>query len=224
LETSSLPLLAGKIGLIGDVHSEDQLLERTLAHFAERQVGRVLCTGDVVDGKGSVDRCCELLERAGALVVRGNHDRWVRGGKLLGIPDATAWDTLAPASQAFLHDLPVIREFSTPLGRALLCHGMGTNDMSKIGPGDQGMALETNDDLQALIREGRYRLVFNGHSHRPMVRHFGGLTIVNAGTLKRDHQPGAVIVDFDRSAMNLFPFDGNGRLGREPETEYRLRE
>jgi predicted phosphodiesterase len=217
LEPTDVPALAGKIGLIGDVHAEDELLERTLAHFVEHGVSTVLCTGDIVDGKGSVDRCCELLKEAGALTVRGNHDRWAPDGKLLGIPDATVWASLTPRSHEFLRGLPVIREFSTPLGSALLCHGMGKNDMSRIGPDDHGYAIETNDELQALIRGGQYRFVFNGHSHRPMVRHFGRLTIANAGTLRRDHQPGAVIVDFDEAVMSLFPFDAQGRLGREPE-------
>jgi hypothetical protein len=39
-----------------------------------------------------------------------------------------------------------------------------------------------------------------------MVRHFGKLTIVNAGTLLREHDPGFVIVDFAANQVTGMDF------------------
>jgi predicted phosphodiesterase len=71
-----------RVGFIGDIHAEDQLLERALDVLASRGVELVAATGDVADGPGSVDRCCSLLQSRGVVVVRGNHDlqNLLRGG------------------------------------------------------------------------------------------------------------------------------------------------
>jgi predicted phosphodiesterase len=71
----------------------------------------------------------------------------------------------------------------------LLCHGVGDNDMIRLQPGDVGYALESNLELTALIDAGVHRLVVGGHTHRVMVRRFGGLTVVNPGTLLRSADP-----------------------------------
>ena len=71
-----------KLGLIGDVHAEDDALAQALAHFREERVDHVLCVGDIADGQGDLERCVALLEEVKALTVRGNHDRWLLGGKI----------------------------------------------------------------------------------------------------------------------------------------------
>jgi hypothetical protein len=40
------------VGVIGDVHGEDEYLEAALAFFERAGVGRVLSVGDIVDGEG----------------------------------------------------------------------------------------------------------------------------------------------------------------------------
>jgi predicted phosphodiesterase len=52
------------------------------------------------------------------------------------------------------------------------------------------------------------QIVLDGHTHQRMVRSFAGLTVVNAGTLSRRHEPGAVLVDLpsgDVSWLDLCP-------------------
>lgn len=53
-----------RLGLIGDVHAEDERLAAALEVFAAERVDRALCTGDVVDGHGDIDRTCALLASA----------------------------------------------------------------------------------------------------------------------------------------------------------------
>jgi hypothetical protein len=101
----------------------------------------------------------------------------------------------------FLGGLPVTREFRSPRGHVLLCHGLGTNDMVGVKPDHGGYDISSNTELQQLITERRYRFVLNGHTHRPMLRTFGPLSIVNAGTLLRDYERCFTWIDFERGEL-----------------------
>jgi predicted phosphodiesterase len=68
-------VLAGELGVLGDIHCEDVALKAARALFAERGVSRILAVGDLVDGRGDPHRTLELLNEVDA--VAGNH-RWYR--------------------------------------------------------------------------------------------------------------------------------------------------
>ncbi|HVH46482.1 MAG TPA: metallophosphoesterase family protein [Labilithrix sp.] len=186
-----------RVGVLGDVHAEDQFVEIALERFAAVGVDRVLCVGDIVDGSGSVSRCCALLATAEALVVRGNHERWFLKNALRDLPNATQPADVDPSALAFLASLPASCVLPTIAGPLLLCHGLGDDDMNRLLPDDFGYALSANDALRALIESRDVAFVINGHTHRRMVRKFEPLTVINAGTLARDHEPGFVVVDFE---------------------------
>jgi predicted phosphodiesterase len=205
-----------RIGLTGDIHADDELLERALDVLASRGVELVAATGDIADGFGSVDRCCALLTSHRVVAVRGNHDRWLLAGTARDLSDATPVDGVTAESRRMLAGLPEMVEVSTTQGLALLCHGLGPNDMAKVGPDDHGYALDANDDLQNLIQVGAYRWILNGHSHRRMVRVFGGLTLINAGTLMRHHEPCFLELDFEAGSGLVFLFNGRGRIDATP--------
>lgn len=199
-----------RIGLIGDVHSEDDLLASALAWLAERGAEHLLCTGDLVDGLGDPNRCCRLLAAAGVLCVRGNHDRWLLAGTMRELPRATARNGLAHDALAYLAALPATRDLVIPGGALLLCHGLGANDMNRLTPDDVGYAIEVNDELQTLLRERRYRFVVHGHTHRPMVRHFAHLTLINPGTLRRDQGPGVALLDLTEGQYEYWGLTADG--------------
>jgi predicted phosphodiesterase len=201
-----------RIGLIGDIHAEDERLAMALEMLVSRGVDLIVATGDIVDGMGSVDRCCRLLESHRALVVRGNHERWLLAGTARQLPDATPIDQVSRESLQMLAQLPEMVEFETVRGPALLCHGLGPNDMARVLPDDAGYALDSNDDLQNLLRTGAHRWILNGHSHRRLVRRFGARTLINAGTLKRQHDPCFLELDFATCSGRIFEFDSSGFL------------
>jgi predicted phosphodiesterase len=204
--------LPDRIGVIGDVHGEIDLLERALEHLSATDIEVVLCTGDIADGIGSVPRCCELLEYHNVVVVRGNHDRWWLTGACRHLAEATPASELTDELRGFLTSLPATVEFESALGPVLLCHGLGENDMAKVGPDDTGYALESNVDLQRLIHEARYCLVVNGHTHRAMLRRFATLMILNAGTLKRDDDPCFLRVDLGGRTATILGFADEGTI------------
>lgn len=211
-EESEEPTLR-RIGVIGDVHAEDAALEAALGFL--RGLGdldALLCTGDIVDGAGDVNRCCALLRQAGARTVRGNHDRWFLetvADRAPGHPHY-AIDLFACA---FLAALPSTRRFRTPRGPLLLCHGLGADDMGGVYPDGSGTDPEAIFRLHALAGAAEFRFVLNGHTHRRMVRTVGDLTLINAGTLHRGYPDrGFLVADFERGVAQFYDLADEGTI------------
>lgn len=193
------------LGLIGDVHGEAQRLEMAIAELRSAGAETLVCTGDITDGIGDVERCCNLLQDNQVITVSGNHDRWCIDGELRNRAECTLLPSLSPSSQAFLQTLPVQVELNTVSGMALLCHGLGHNDMGKLMPQDNVEKMTANPDLQSLLQQHRYRYLINGHSHYRMVKQVEGLAIINGGTIRRGHQPGFLLIDFSQGLV--MPYD-----------------
>jgi len=196
--------LIARVGLIGDVHAEDETLAFVLGELEKLGAETLLQVGDIADGPGDLSRSVALLREHHVLAVRGNHDRWLLGDQLRDLPRAHAREAVSAAGVEFLSALPVTREFRSPRGEVLLCHGLGTNDMLGVKPHHEGRDISSNTELQRLIAERRYRFVLNGHTHRPMLRWFGPLAIINAGTLLRDYERCFTFVDFERGELRRF--------------------
>ena len=193
------------VAAIGDIHQEDVLLQHVLEFLAPIAPDIIVAVGDIVDGPGDGARCCELLADREVEVVRGNHDRWL-------LKEAATWSEDARNASVvikFLEALPTSREYQTELGQILLCHGLGPHDMNRLLPDDYGYALESNDELQKLLRSKEYRFVVNGHTHHRMVRDFGGVTVINTGTLLRAHDSCFAILDFGASSVTFYDIDAS---------------
>ena len=193
-----------RVGLIGDLHAEDEALELVIHELRQLGAETLLQVGDIADGPGDLLRTVALLREHQVLAVRGNHDRWLLGNQLRDLPYAKQLSDTAPAATDYLTALPVTREFRSPRGHVLLCHGLGTNDMVGVKPDHEGYDISSNAELQLLINERRYRFVLNGHTHRPMLRTFGPVSIINAGTLLRDYERCFTFVDFERGELVRF--------------------
>jgi len=193
-----------RVGLIGDLHCEDETLAFVLAQFSRLGTDTVLQVGDIADGEGDLNATIRLLVEHRVLAVRGNHDRWLLANQMRQVPHATPLESVSSASIDFLSSLPATRELSSPRGEVLLCHGLGENDMAGVKPDHEGYDIDFNTELQRLIAQPRYRFVFNGHTHRPMLRSFGALSIINAGTLLRETERCFTLVDFDQGELMRF--------------------
>jgi putative phosphoesterase len=213
-----------RIGIIGDVHAESTRLEAALRFLHAAQVERILCVGDIVDGPGSVDRCCELLQQAQVAVVRGNHDRWFAQGTMRDLPRATQPADISEASRTFINSLPSTQAFETAAGRLLLCHGMGDQDMLSITPDTYSQALLFKDRVHQLLRSHEFSFVINGHSHRRMVGRFDHLTLINAGALYDAHHHGDVpciaLADFKAGHVQFYEFQDGMLAGSGDPVEF----
>ena len=198
---SSAPL--GRFAAIGDLHGEDVRLEGVLTWLSGQGIDAVLAVGDLVDGAGDLDRCCALLTAHDALVVRGNHDRWLLEEPFAHEPGFLTRDTLL-----FLCALPVTRRMSTLRGDLMLCHGVGDDDMVRLHPQGQETSRAAAHALDGLLADPELRLVVGGHTHRRMVRSFarpGGapLHFINPGTLHRGYPASFAVVDLERGQVEF---------------------
>ncbi|XXX81458.1 metallophosphoesterase family protein [Sorangium sp. So ce134] len=205
-----------RFAAIGDIHAEDTLLSAALDTLARLDVEIILATGDLANGAGSLDRCCEQLQQRGVMAVAGNHDRW-----LLAPPPGrrVPEHAISAETRQFIAGLPRTRALSTVAGSLLLCHGMGEDDLAGVWPHHDEATLARNMALQELLRRATHRLVVNGHTHEFMVRRLSGITIINAGTLRHDESPGFVVVDLEASRVWRHLADGAGRFSRVIEVE-----
>lgn len=193
-----------RVGVVGDIHAEDVTLAKVLHLFASESLDAVLSVGDVVDGPGDADHACALLREHEVFTVRGNHDRWAVEEFMRKAAGAPLQSSLSRETLDWLKVLPATRAFQTPHGALLLCHGMGENDMATVRLDHEGYAIEANLDLQALLKAKRYRFVVSGHSHEPMVRRIGNITLINAGTLDRKESPVYSILDFETMGVEFY--------------------
>ena len=198
-----------RVGIIGDIHAEAVRLEAALHFLPKKNVECVLCVGDIVDGQGNVDKCCELLKQNNVIIVRGNHDRWFIEGSMRNLSEATQQEDVSEASKNFIESLPATQALETTAGQLLLCHGLGRNDMQRLTPDDYGYALEVMEELHSLLRNRDFQFVVNGHTHRRMVRQINHLSIINARTLYYAHEPCIAVADFRANQVQFYDFQEN---------------
>jgi predicted phosphodiesterase len=196
--------LLRRIGVLGDIHCEDGRLAAALEFLQTQALDLICAVGDLVDGPGDVNRTIELLWQHRVIAVRGNHERWLFGGEMRGLPDSNSRVDLRPPEMTYLSELPLTRRLETVAGNALLCHGLGSDDMAGVWPQDDALRLHSNYPLWQLVNRREYRFVLNGHTHERLVRSFEDLTIINAGTLFRKHNPCFCIADFAAATVQYF--------------------
>lgn len=196
-----------RFGAIGDVHGEDAHLGRALAFLRARSVDEILCVGDIVDGRGDVDRCVWMLRSFGVRAVRGNHERWMLHDTMRSLKNATHRADLASPTVDWIASLPPTWTAETVAGTLLLCHAVGDDDMVRLREEDEGQTLVENAALQRVLASG-VELMVCGHTHQPMVRSIAGLVVINAGTLHDADGPGFVEVDLEAKVAQFYVLDG----------------
>jgi len=201
-----------RIGVLGDIHCEDDRLETALRFFEAERLDLICSVGDIVDGPGDPNRAVELLIEHHVVCVRGNHERWMLRGEMRELPDANTYFDLKMSSWEFLKALPLWRKFETAAGQMLLCHGLGEYDMAGVWPFDNALTLRSNHALWKLVNSHEYDFIVDGHTHRRLVQRFDDLTLINAGTLFREHNPCCLVLDFEAGVAQYFDLPGEGKL------------
>ena len=208
--------------MIGDIHTEVEVLAWALRVLKQEGVERILATGDIADGPyhaEGVIEACKLLQEADVLTVLGNHDRWLLDNDRRDFPEATFLEEINAPTRAYLQTLPRSVDIATPLGPLLFGHGLGDNDMAVLYPHDHGPALTDNAPLQELLKRGDYRFILGGHTHRRMVRTLNGITFINAGAIKATREPCCLVLDFIERKAKFIDYveDGPDKPGPEYE-------
>lgn len=191
-----------RVGVLGDIHAHDRLLERALGFLGEQRLCATLSVGDIVDGEGDLERTVALLRGAGVEAVSGNHERWLLNGIERHRPHSTL--SISDEVRAYLDSLPPLRHYSTPRGGLLLGHGVFDDDMAFLRPSTLGYKLQEIPSLFRLMKEPGVDYFIGGHTHERMVRAFAGVTVINAGTLSHYGEPSLLIVDFETERARFY--------------------
>ena len=208
-----------RVGALGDIHSEDERLETALRYFENERLDLICSVGDIIDGPGDPNRTIELLIEHEVVCVRGNHERWLSKGEMRDLPDANSQIDFKMNAWEFLKNLPLQRKFETSAGTMLLCHGLGDYDMGGVWPFDNNLTLHSNHALWNLVKLHEFDFVINGHTHRRLVQRFDDLTLINAGTLFREHNPCCLIVDFEAGIARYLNLPGDGKIEEAEKIE-----
>ncbi len=192
-----------RLGVIGDLHGEDQRLDVVIEWFSGQQVDALVCTGDIADGRGCINRSCELLRQGDVRTVAGNHDRWLLNDKVRHVTDAHSKEELSDDNLAYVAELKRQRRLETTNGSLLLCHGAAEDDMARIWPGRKPGEEKRSKALDEVIESKCFRYVINGHMHFRVLIDFVDMTLLNAGTLRGDHA-GVSLLDFEGDSVSTY--------------------
>ena len=181
-----------------------------LAFFRMENLDVLVAVGDIVDGAGDVDRCCELLQAANVRVVAGNHERWLIRDEMRMLRDATDRSELSAVTMQWIAALPRTLTMETPAGTLLLCHGAGTNDMEAVYPDEPAYIARQRAPVESILAMGDVDIVLGGHTHQRMVRRIDHVTFVNAGTLAVADAPCCAIIDAVDRCVSFFDVARDG--------------
>jgi diadenosine tetraphosphatase ApaH/serine/threonine PP2A family protein phosphatase len=154
-----------KYGILGDIHSNLDALEKALGAFENAGVERIVSVGDVVGYGAAPHECIALLREVGASVVKGNHDAACVGElDLAGFNpyarQAVSWtaDRISRAERRWLAELPLI----VHLDDCMVAHG------SPFEPQNFDY-IQTVADADPSLDTMEQQICFVGHTHVPVI-------------------------------------------------------
>lgn len=192
-----------RILLIADIHANLEALQTVL----DVPHDRAICLGDIVDYGPDPDRCIDLLQKKNIPTIRGNHDNAVAfkvdcqcGYKYKHLSIATreyTWEVLDKSQMEYLKKLPLLIREEIDGKKLYLTHASPRSMFEYIKPGTP------DEQILEMIKEAAKPLDADflaiGHSHIPMNRKIGDLTILNPGSVgqprDRDTRAGCAVFD-----------------------------
>jgi putative phosphoesterase len=179
-----------KIAILADIHGNLPALQTVVAHIDQWGPDEVVVAGDVVNRGPRPLECLHIIEekqRAGWLVVRGNHEDYVinhtrpnapRSGPEFEIYRTSYWTLNQLNGQVdSLEDLPFQISLNTPDGGVIrTVHASMRNNRDGIFP-------DTTDEyLRQQIAPPPAALCV-GHTHQALTRFIDDTLVVNAGSV-----------------------------------------
>lgn len=181
-----------KLGLISDIHSDLQSLNKALDLLNRQGVARVVCLGDVVEKGPDGDAVVRLLQARQIPCVRGNHDeaspgnqRWLLQHADLTHP-AMLGRLLAEDVLEYLKNLPASLRFvwKDKQGhrvRVLMAHGTPSSNVDYLFPNT------APDKYKRIAQETGVDVILFGHTHTPTCCFFGGVWFFNPGAVCQEN-------------------------------------
>ncbi len=184
-----------RIGILGDVHGNKDALNAVLQSAEKCKVERLLITGDLVGYYPYAKEVLSLLSNWQTDSVRGNHEdmlvRSINDPKYLesvnekygfGLKESLV--SLSKAEIRYLTELPHPLKIEIEKNIVLIAHG---------SPADINEYMYPDTDLLALkwVSQLDCDILFCGHSHYPMQKHFRNKLIINPGSVGQPRNKGS---------------------------------
>lgn len=191
------------VGLISDVHGNVHGLRAVLAALRPNALQKIICAGDVVGYYPFVNETIELLRTENIDCIMGNHDALLtehlpasdRQRRRYALDYAAS--VISPENLAWLHQLPSHLHLKIDNIAIHVYHGSPWAPLTEyIYPDHE--SFERFCSIEADV-------VVLGHTHWPLLRIVGGVTIVNPGSCgqPRHHRPGASYALLDTESRDV---------------------
>jgi putative phosphoesterase len=201
-----------KLVLLADIHGNHHALSAVLHAVRQQNVDTLLIAGDFVGYYFWPIEVFQLLKPWNVVAVRGNHERMLKKARhdqdflqfvnaKYGSGLSVALEQLDSITIDWFTELPDSLKFDTCDGNLLLCHGSPWNGDEYIYPDTEGESSSKYASLDV-------KWVVQGHTHYPMVRKFGDVTVINPGAVgqPRDRRPGAQWALLDTESRKIEHF------------------
>ncbi|GJQ50471.1 phosphoesterase [Candidatus Kuenenia stuttgartiensis] len=201
-----------KILIISDIHGNEAALKAVLEETADM----IFCLGDIVNYGPYPKECIEKIRKLTDKIVRGNHDNAIGKNmecgcsekyKALSDQGKIFTKTILDAGEKeFLANLPLTLNTEAGGVTFLLSHGSPGGDIYKY------LRPEVSDsEMEDELKGVRANIVLLGHTHLPVVRKVGEITVVNPGSVgqPRDGIPLASYAIWKDGALEIkrVPYD-----------------
>ncbi len=180
-----------RIAIFSDVHGNRFALESVLRDIERHKPDVIANLGDQVWGAADPAGAWQLQVGLGSLQVRGNTDEFV-ASELDALTGETrnfaSWlrDCLPDNVPSVLEQLPLTQELAA--GEIVIAHGALHDTWAALLFEAKNGRFIPRDDDSIMAQLGGFpkaRVFVVGHTHRELLRSFGGLTLINTGPVSR---------------------------------------
>jgi putative phosphoesterase len=201
-----------RLALLSDIHGNHHALSAVLNVVRQKKIGTILIAGDFIGYYFWPVEVFQLLKPWNVVAVRGNHERMLdkarndrnffrRIDEKYGSGLSIALDQLDSKRIDWLTNLPDSLEYETENYKILLCHGSPWDRDEYIYSDSEDESLDKYASLDA-------KWVVQGHTHYPMIRKFGDVTVINPGSVgqPRNRHSGAQWALLDTESRKIEHF------------------
>lgn len=183
-----------RVAVIADIHGDLTALERVLGAIEHARPDELWCLGDIVGlGATAPARVVKVVRERCALVLAGNHDRWVTGAlplDMLPLPRQRAelqWQRTQLSAEllAWLAGLPDHERRDD----IELWHGSAEDPITGW--------ISTEADAAGHLARQQTSIGLVGHTHRPLIARLDGSAVSHDERPAREHLTGR-----DRAVLN----------------------
>lgn len=174
------------VAVLSDIHGNLPALEAVVRDIGDVKPDLIVANGDLADGPFPRETL-DLLDRIGAVWLRGNSDRWIveAADNAFDHADADTKELVEWSARQLpdkhlqrLAGLPLIHRVDVgSIGRVAICHATarGDNEMFLVD--------SSFEHAESAFADAGAGVVILGHSHMPFDRLFDTRRIVNAGSV-----------------------------------------